>query len=293
MDDREDLDLGDSQDRSLTPGVKMTRRMAVAGGGVGAGFALLVQPVAASTITTDADGLTAGMVEVKAADRNIPAYRAYPAGKTNRPVVLVVHEIFGLHEHIKDLCRRLAKAGYYAIAPDLYVRYGDATKVTDIQTIFRDIAGKTTDAQLKGDLDAATAFAKSEKANTAKVAVTGFCWGGRVVWKYTAMTPSVSAGAAWYGPLGPMPAPSPIELAAQMKGRVIGFYGGKDQGIPADQRQAMLNALKAAGDTKSTIIVYDDAPHGFNADYRPSYVEADAKDAWGKMLAWFKSHGVA
>jgi carboxymethylenebutenolidase len=293
MDDREETDLGESQDRSLKPGVELTRRMVAAGGGVGAGFALLVQPVAASTITTDAGGLTAGMVEVKAADRSIPAYRAFPAGRTGRPVVLVVQEIFGLHEHIKDLCRRLAKAGYYAIAPDLYARYGDATKVTDIQTIFRDIAGKTTDAEIKGDLDAAVAFAKGEKANTAKLAVTGFCWGGRVVWKYTAMTPAVSAAAAWYGPLGPMPAPSPIELAARMKGRVIGFYGGKDQGIPADQRQAMLDALKAAGDTKSNIVVYPDAPHGFNADYRPSYNEAAATDAWAKMLDWFKAAGVA
>ena len=242
MDDREDMDLDESQDRSLTPGTKVTRRMAVAGGGLGAGFALLVQPVSAATIITDAQGLTAGMVQVKASDRSIPAYRAYPAGRTGRPVVLVVHEIFGLHEHVKDLCRRLAKAGYYAIAPDLYARYGDATTVTDIQTIFRDIAGKTTDAELKGDLDAATAFAKGEKADTSKVAVTGFCWGGRVVWKYTAMTPSVGAGAAWYGPLGPMPAPSPVELASQMKGRVIGFYGGKDMGIPPEQRQASILA---------------------------------------------------
>jgi carboxymethylenebutenolidase len=293
MDDRDDIDLAEGQDASLKPGLQVTRRMFAAGGGVGAGFALLVQPVSAATITTDANGLTAGMVQVNAGDRQIPAYRAFPAGRTGRPVVLVVHEIFGLHEHVKDLCRRFAKAGYYAIAPDLYVRYGDATKVTDIQTIFRDIAGKTTDAQLKSDLDAATRFAAGEKANTDKVAVTGFCWGGRVVWKYTAMTPSVDAGAAWYGPLGPMPAPSPVELAPQMKGRVIGFYGGKDQGIPADQRQAMLDALKKAGDSKSTIVVYDDAPHGFNADYRPSYVEADAKDAWAKMLAWFKDHGVA
>jgi carboxymethylenebutenolidase len=293
MDDREEMGLDESQDRSLTPALKMTRRMALAGGGIGAGYALLVQPVSAATIATDADGLTAGMVEVKAADRNIPAYRAHPAGKTNAPVVLVVHEVFGLHEHIKDLCRRLAKAGYYAISPDLYVRYGDATKVTDIQALLKDIVGKTNDAEIKSDLDAAVVFAKADKANTSKLAVTGFCWGGRVVWKYTAMTPVVSAGAAWYGPLGAMPAPSPVMLADKIKGRVTGFYGGKDMGIPEADRQAMLDALKAAGDAKSSINVYPNSPHGFNADYRPSYVEVDAKDAWGKMLAWFKAHGVA
>jgi carboxymethylenebutenolidase len=164
---------------------------------------------------------------------------------------------------------------------------------TDMQALMRDIVGKATDAQIKSDLDATTRFAAGEKANTSKLAITGFCWGGRVVWKYTEATPAVKAGAAWYGPLGPMPAPSPVDNAAAVKGRVIGFYGGKDMGITPEQRQAMLDALKKAGDTQSTIVVYDDAPHGFNADYRPSYVEKDAKDAWGKMLAWFKSHGVA
>ena len=148
-------------------------------------------------------------------------------------------------------------------------------------------------ARKQHELDAAVAFAKADKADTSKLAVTGFCWGGRVVWKYTATTPGVSAGAAWNGPLGPMPPPSPVQLAAQMKGRVIGFYGGKDMGIPEAHRQAMLDALKAAGDSRSNINVYPNSPHGFNADYRPSYVEADAKDAWAKMLAWFKAYGVA
>ena len=292
MDDREEMDLDQSQDRSLTPALKMTRRMAVAGGGIGAGYALLVQPVSAATIATDADGLTAGMVEVKAAGRSIPAYRAYPAGKTGRPVVLVVHEVFGLHEHIKDLCRRLAKAGYYAISPDLYVRYGDATKITDIQALLKDIVNKTNDAEIKSDLDAAVAFAKADKADTSKLAVTGFCWGGRVVWKYTATTPGVSAGAAWYGPLGPMPPPSPVQLAAQMKGRVIGFYGGKDMGIPEAHRQAMLDALKAAGDSRSNINVYPNSPHGFNADYRPTYDKAAAQYAWKLAIDWLKERGV-
>jgi carboxymethylenebutenolidase len=293
MDDREHDDLAHSQEISLAPGVKVTRRTALAGGGLGAGFALLVQPVSAATITTDANGLTAGMVSIDGADRKIPAYRAYPAGRTGRPVVLVIHEIFGVHEHIKDVCRRLAHAGYYAICPDLYVRYGDATQVTDVQALMQGIVAKVTDPLMKGDLDGAVKFAAGEKADTGKLGVTGFCWGGRQTWKYTAMNPAVDAGVAWYGPLAGMPSPSPTELAGQMKGRVLGLYGEKDAGIPLASVEAMRTALAAAGDTRSNIVVYPNAPHGFNADYRPSYVEADAKDGWAKMLAWFKSHGVA
>lgn len=293
MDDREDTDLIESQDASLAPGVKVTRRMFAAGGGVGAGFALLVQPVSAATITTDAKGLTAGMVMVDGADRKIPAYRAYPAGKTRLPVVVIIHEIFGLHEHVKDLCRRLAHQGYYAICPDLYVRYGDATTVTDVQALMGGIVAKVTDPIMKGDLDGAVKFAASEKANTAKLGVTGFCWGGRQTWKYTAMNPAVKAGVAWYGPLVGNPPPSPTDLAGQIKGRVLGLYGAKDMGIPLESVTGMRAALTAAGDTESKIIVYQNSPHGFNADYRPSYVEADAKDGWAKMVAWFKAHGVA
>jgi carboxymethylenebutenolidase len=198
-----------------------------------------------------------------------------------------------VHEHIKDLCRRLARAGYYAIAPDLYARLGDASKISDIATLMgpQGIVTRTPDDQVKGDLDAAVRFAASEKANAERLAVTGFCWGGRQVWLYTEQTPGVRAAAAWYGPLD-SPGKSPIALAAGAKGRVIGFYGGKDAGITAEQVTKMRAALAAAGDTQSRIIVYPDAPHGFNADYRPSYVAADAKEAWQNMLAWFRGHGV-
>jgi carboxymethylenebutenolidase len=207
--------------------------------------------------------------------------------------VLVIHEIFGVHEHIKDLCRRLAHSGYYAIAPDLYARLGDASKISDIPTLMgpQGIVTRTADDQVKGDLDDAVKFAASEKANTGRLAVTGFCWGGRQTWLYTEQTPGVRAAAAWYGPLN-TPGKSPIGLAAGAKGRVIGFYGGKDTGITAEHVAAMRKALADAGDKGTQIIVYPDAQHGFNADYRPSYNGPDAKEAWQNMLAWFRGHGV-
>jgi carboxymethylenebutenolidase len=288
----DDMKLETSQAKSLVPPTDATRR-GLLGLSAGAGYALLVQPVSAATITTNTQGLTAGDIRIKAADREIGGYRAYPAGKTNLPTVVVIHEIFGVHEHIKDLCRRLAKAGYYAIAPDLYARYGDATKETDFQKLIRDIVGKTKTPEIKSDIDSALVFAKGEKADVARLGVTGFCWGGGQTWRYTAMNPAVKAACPFYGPLTADPKPSPVDLAAQMKGRVMGFYGGRDQGILPAQVEAMRAALKAAGDTKSQIVVYPNAPHGFVADYRDSYVEADAKDAWTKMLAWFKAHGVA
>jgi carboxymethylenebutenolidase len=289
-----DLDLAESQTRSLWPSEHLSRRAFVMTS-LGTGFALAVQPVTAQTIiTTDDAGLVAGEVQVPVADGHMPAYRAYPAHKKHAPVILVIHEIFGVHEHIKDLCRRLAKQGYYAISSDLYARYGDATKVADIPTLTGTIVSKATNAQVKSDLDATVAFAAGEKANTHKLAVTGFCWGGREVWLYTAATPGVKAGAAWYGPLAAaMDGQTAIAAADRIHGRVMGFYGGQDKGISAESVEQMRDALKAAGDTKSVINVYPDSPHGFNADYRPSYREADAKDAWAKMLAWFKAHGVS
>jgi len=292
MDDRPeiDADLTLSQLDSLAPKARFSRR-GFAMTTLGVGFALAAQPIRAQTvISTDADGLDAGEVKVPTRDGMMPAYRARPHNGTNLPVVLVIHEIFGVHEHIKDLCRRLGHAGYYAIAPDLYARVGDATKVSDIPTLMSTIVGKTSDAQVKGDLDAAVAFAASEKANTRRLAVTGFCWGGRQAWLYTEATPGVRAAAAWYGPL--KGDNSPVEQAAKVKGRVIGFYGGKDTGITADDVARMRTALADAGDKDTKIIVYPDAPHGFNADYRPSYVAADAKEAWQNMLAWFRGHGV-
>lgn len=292
MDERPEMnaDLTLSQLDSLAPQTSFSRR-GFAMTSLGVGFALAAQPIHAQTvITTNADGLDADEVKVRTKDGMMPAYRARPHNGQDVPVVLVIHEIFGVHEHIKDLCRRLAHAGYYAIAPDLYARVGDATKVSDIPTLMSTIVSKTSDAQVKGDLDAAVAFAASEKANTKRLAVTGFCWGGRQTWLYTEATPGVRAAAAWYGPL--KGDNSPVEGAAKVKGRLIGFYGGKDTGITAEDVEKMRQALAAAGDKDTKIIVYPDAPHGFNADYRPSYVATDAKEAWQNMLAWFRGHGV-
>ena len=286
-----DMDLATSQVRSLTPNTRFSRR-GFAMTTLGVGFALAAQPIHAQTvITTSAEGLDAGEVKVKTADGLMPAYRARPKGKTGTPTVLVIHEVFGVHEHIKDLCRRLAKAGYYAIAPDLYARIGDASKISDIPTLLSTIVNKTPDDQVKADLDDAVKFAASEKANAARLAVTGFCWGGRQTWLYTEQTPGVRAAAAWYGPLN-TPGKSPIGLAAGAKGRVIGFYGGKDTGILPEHVAAMRKALADAGDADSRIIVYPDAQHGFNADYRPSFNAVDAKEAWTNMLSWFQANGV-
>jgi len=295
MDDRPEMnaDLTLSQIDSLAAKTHFSRR-GFAMTSLGVGFALAAQPIQAQTvITTNDDGLDAGEVKVRTKDGMMPAYRARPHNGKDLPMVLVIHEIFGVHEHIKDLCRRLAHAGYYAIAPDLYARLGDASKISDIPTLMgpQGIVTRTSDDQVKGDLDAAVKFAASEKANVQRLAVTGFCWGGRQTWLYAEQTPGVRAAAAWYGPLA-TPGKSPISLAAGAKGRVIGFYGGKDTGITADNVAAMRKALTDAGDKDSRIIVYPDAQHGFNADYRPSYNAADAKNAWSDMQAWFRGHGV-
>ena len=276
---------------------KKVSRRALVRGGVAAGFALAVQPIAEGTIITDAKGLTAGMVKFKAKDGvEVPAYRAFPTRGTKMPTVLVVQEIFGVHEHIKDVCRRFAKLGYYAIAPELYFRQGDVSKIKDIQEIIGNVVSKIPDAQVLSDLDATLAYAKSTgKANVSRAAITGFCWGGRIVWLYAAHNPSLKAGAAWYGMLTRGFAPgakNPIDIAPTLTVPVIGFYGGKDTGITQESIAEMRVAL-AKGKTGSQINVYPDAGHGFNADYRPSYNEKDAKDAFVKLQAWFKQHGAA
>jgi carboxymethylenebutenolidase len=263
-----------------------------------AGFALAVQPVSAETVITDTKGLTAGMTKFKGADGvEVPAYYAVPAklaaGK-KPPIVLVVQEIFGVHEHIKDVCRRFAKQGYFAIAPELYVRQGSVTD-KPMNEIFPVVA-KVPDAQVMTDLDAAIAYAASTgKADASRVAITGFCWGGRVVWLYAAHNPKLKAGAAWYGRLvgqsNPLQPKSPTELADKVKAPILGLYGAKDKGIPLESIDGMRTALNAAGNTKCEIIVYPDSEHGFHADYRPSYNEKDAKDGFGKLLAWFKKNG--
>lgn len=260
------------------------------------GFCMAVRPLNAATISTDDKGLTAGEVMITTPDGQMPAYRAMPAGSKNAATVLVIEEIFGIHEHIKDICRRFAKLGYYAIAPELFARYGDATKYTDMQKLMAEVIMKVDDDKTRPDMDLAVAFAKSEGANIDKLGVTGFCWGGRQSWLYAAHNSNVKAACPWYGGIVPGRFPAkinPIDVADKIKGRVLAFYGGKDTGIPVADVDKMKAALRAAGDTKSDIIVYPEAQHGFHADYRPSYDEASAKDAWSKLLAWFKANGVA
>jgi carboxymethylenebutenolidase len=266
-------------------------------GSLGVGFALSVQPVMAqNVITTSTDGLEAGEVKIKTADIEIPAYRAMPKTGTNFPTVLVVQEIWGVHEYIKDVCRRLAKAGYFAIAPELYVRQGDPMKAPDVPTIVREIMNKVPDKQVMADLDATVAYAKGTgKADTAKLGITGFCWGGRMVWLYAAHNPNLKAGVAWYGRMVGQPSEMmpkhPIDLVQQMNAAMLGLYGGADTGIPVETVQQMEKALSAAN-KKHKFVVYPNAPHAFHADYRPSFVKEAAEDGWKQALAWFKANGV-
>ena len=271
------------------------------GAALGGTFALSVLPVQAQTmITTPADGLTAGVVKVKTRDgKDMDAYRAMPASGQAFATILVVQEIFGVHAHIADLCRRFAKAGYYAIAPELYFRQGDPKAISDVQALLREIVSKVPDEQVMNDLDATAAFAKGEgKADTAKLGITGFCWGGRIVWLYAAHSAALKAGVAWYGRVVGDSTPNtpkhPVDIAKDLKAPVLGLYGGADTGIPNDTVDRMRAALKAGSPAaqKSQIDTYPDTPHAFNADYRPSYRKEQAEDAWKKALAWFKANGV-
>ncbi|MBV9826962.1 MAG: dienelactone hydrolase family protein [Alphaproteobacteria bacterium] len=260
------------------------------------GFALSAGPVSAQTITTDGSGLTAGEVKVKTSDGEIPAYRAMPATGGPFPTVLVVQEVFGVHEHIKDVCRRLAKLGFFAIAPSLYARQGDPSKYTDTAKLLADIVSKVPTAEVMSDLDATVAYAKeSGKADAAKLGITGFCWGGFATWMYAAHNPALKAAVSWYGPdrqKSEIIPQNPIDVIAQLKCPVLALHGGQDQSIPKDTIEKRQEACKAAGKT-CEFKIYPDAPHGFNADYRPSYRPDDAKDAWARMLAWFKQNGVS
>ena len=271
------------------------------GAALGTTFALSVQPVQAQTmITTPTDGLTAGTVKVKTKDgKEMDAYRAMPASGQGFGTIVVVQEIFGVHAHIADLCRRFAKAGYYAIAPELYFRQGDPKSLTDVQALLREIVAKVPDEQVMGDIDATVAFAKGEgKADTAKLGITGFCWGGRIVWLYAAYNAGLKAGVAWYGRVvgdsTPLTPKHPVDIAKDLKAPVLGLYGGADTGIPNDTVDRMRAALKDGSPAaqKSQIDTYPDTPHAFNADYRPSYRKEQAEDAWKKALAWFKANGV-
>ena len=260
-------------------------------------FAAAVRPITAATITTDTSGIVAGEVAIPASDGlQLPGYRAMPQSGKSFPTVLVVQEIFGVHEHIKDLCRRLAKAGYLAIAPELFVRQGDVSSMHDHQEIIQKVVLKVPDSQVMADLDSATDWAEKNGGDLSRFAIIGFCWGGRAVWLYAAHSARLKTGAAWYGQIlgvtNEFRTRTALDAASSLKAPVLGLYGGQDTGIPLEQVEAMRAALKAAG-SRSEIVVYPDAPHGFCADYRPSYREADAKDAWNRMLAWFRTHGCA
>jgi carboxymethylenebutenolidase len=282
--------------KSLLPDALLENRRDFLVSKLAVGFALAVHPVGAQTITTDTKGLTAGEVQIPMADgKMVPAYRARPSGGGRYPTVLVVQEIFGVHEHIKDVCRRLAKAGYLAIATEMFARQGDVSKIESIPEIVSTVVSKVPDSQVMSDLDSTAAWAAKNGGYPDRLAITGFCWGGRIVWMYASRTPKLKAGAAWYGRLegetNAMTPKNPLDYAGGLKAPVIGFYGGKDTGIPLESIEKMRGALKVVDDP-SEIIVYPEAQHGFNADYRPSYKKDDAQDAWKKMLAWFKMNGV-
>ena len=290
--DPQDLD-------SLTPTRDFSRRDFVRTT-VGSGFAAATLPICAQTvIKTDTTGLTAGSVSIDVKGFKMPAYRAAPAGKSKLPVVLVVSEIFGVHEHIADVARRLAKQGYLAIAPELFIRQGDAGSYTEIAKLMSEVVGKVPDAQVLGDLDATVAWAAANGGDTSKLGITGFCWGGRQTWLYTAHNPQIKAAVAWYGRLIGQPSEltpkHPFDLAGQLHGPVLGLYGGQDTGIPLDTVDKMKAALASgsAAAKKSEFVVYPEASHAFNADYRPSYRKDAADDGWKRCLAWFKANGVA
>ena len=263
---------------------------------LGAGFALAAQPVMAqSVITTDSDGLLAGEIKVPVSDGEMIAYRAAPKDARNAPVVLVVSEIFGVHEHIADVCRRFAKLGYLAIAPELFARYGNPRSYTSVPELIANVVSKAPDAVVMTDLDACVAWAGKNGGNTSRLAITGFCWGGRISWLYAAHNQKLSAAVAWYGKVDGMPTalqPAyPIDLVEKIKAPVLGLYGAKDQGIPLTDVEAMKLALEKQG-SKSQIYVYPGVGHAFHADYRSSYSKAEAEDGWKRLLAWFKANGV-
>ena len=271
---------------------------------LGVGYAAAAMPIMAQTaIKTSADGLKTGQTTFEVNGFKVPVFYAAPAGKTNLPVILVIQEIFGVHEYIADTARRFAKAGYLAIAPDMFARQGDASKYTEISKLMTDIVAKVPDEQVMADLDGAVKWAGANGGNLKKVGITGFCWGGRITWLYAEQSKNVKAGVAWYGRLvgtsSALTPKHPVELAAGIKAPVLGLYGGQDGGIPLTTVNQMKDAL-AEGAAKgnkaaaaSEFVVYPAAPHAFHADYRPSYRKDEAVDGFAKALLWFKTHGVA
>jgi carboxymethylenebutenolidase len=279
--------------RSLLGNPQPITRRAFVVTSLGGGFALAVLPISAQTITTSSEGLVAGEVKIPVQGGEIPGYRAMPATGNNFPTILVVQEVFGVHEWIKDICRRLAKMGYYAIAPELYARQGDPMKISDTNQLMKDIVSKVSDQQVMGDLDAAVAYAKSTgKADTAKLGITGFCWGGRTVWMYAGHNPNLKAAVAWYGQVAisfHAGDKTPLDIVGNIKAPVLGLYGGDDPGIPPETTRKINDAMKSAGKTVE-IVTYPGAPHGFLADYRPSYQKEASEDGWKRMTAWFKKY---
>lgn len=273
-----------------------SRRKFIVMGTLAAGFAVCTHPISAQVIKTDSAGLVAGQVQIPVADGTIPAYGAMPAQCSNFPVILVVQEIFGVHEHIQDICRRLAKFGYMAIAPEMFARQGDVSQLQTVEEIISQVVAKVPDAQVMSDLDATIAWARNTgKANMNQVGITGFCWGGRIVWLYAVHNPNIKAGVAWYGRLvgnfSPMTPRHPINIAPNLTLPVLGLYAGNDESIPLDTVNDMRRILYQ-GNSKSDIFVYPGVPHGFFADYRPTYRQKEAREAWGRMIGWLKRNGV-
>lgn len=261
------------------------------------GFAPAVLPTAATTIVTESEDILSGETSIPTQGENMPAFHAKPRHATGPlPVILVVQEIFGVHEHIRDICRRLAAEGYLAVAPELYFRHGDPADYTDIGTLLSELVSKVPDSQVLADLDHVANWASRHGGDMRNMAITGFCWGGRITWLYAAHNPQLKAAVAWYGKLvgdkTMKQQKQPVDVAVDLNAPVLGLYGGKDEGIPLDSVETMRQALRAAN-AQSEIIVYPDAGHAFNADYRPSYHAESANDGWHRMLAWFKQHGVA
>lgn len=289
----------ESERRSLQPMSAVDRRDFVKGALIG-GFAAATVPVSATTIQTSTDGLEAGEIAIPVGDARLPAYRARPLKGREWPLVIVVQEIFGVHEHIRDICRRFAKLGAYAIAPELFFRQGNPGAVADMQTLMREIVARVPDAQVMSDLDATLAWSRNEGA-TGKAGITGFCWGGRVTWLYAAHSTSIAAGVAWYGRLVGQPSElqpkHPIDVAARLKAPVLGLYAGEDAGIPLDSVAAMRVALQVEGASaeaqKSSITIYPQAKHGFHADYRAAYRPEDAIPAFSAACDFFRQHGLA
>lgn len=286
---------------ALVPPARLRRRGFLAGSAA-AGFAASVAPTGAllaQTITTPATGLRAGEVLIPTRDgRAMPGYFAAPAGAAGAPTILVVQEIFGVHEYIKDICRRFASAGWHAVAPELYFRFGDPQTYPSVGQILGELVPKVTDAQVLSDLDATVAFAHTNGGHRGRLGITGFCWGGRITWLYSAHNPAVKAGVAWYGrltgPTSPATPSHPYEAASMLNGPVLGLYGGADTGIPVATVDEMKTRLAAGSPAAkaSEFVVYPDAPHAFHADYRPTYRKDAAEDGWRRATAWFRRHGV-